>query len=623
MPNAAEPTRVIPESRFWSVAIGLTLVALVVVSTLLVLSAARVDLPALGGIEHATTTLSLLVAALAVIATGGALTVLRRQTRVAQGLRRSEQTFQGILTIAADAIITIDGDHRVVHFNHGAELMFGYPASAMIGQPLALLIPGRFRTEHPKHIRNFEAGSVTARRMGERRAIFGLRQSGEEFPAEASISKLTVDGAALFNVVLRDVTDARKQDGRQRFLAGTSVTLNASLDYESILRSVANVAVPYLCDCAVLHTRDAVGDFRCVASVHEDPIKSRALQVLEAGNETWPEIERAFHAVDVRAVAQPWHADTSTNWDSEHARQAFSRIEAHTTVTVPLRSRQSTVAVLTMILTDDKRQCSEDDCELAIQVAERAAHAIDNAALYEQATRALRARDEVLGVVSHDLRNPLSAIGMCARVLETQPPEDANARRELAENILSSVHMMHVLIRDLLDAVMIESGHLTVSPASTEVSRLIEQSLAMIAPAATERGLVAQVEDGTAGVLVQADPMRIVQVLGNLLSNSVKFTPSDGRVLLRTVAEAGVVRFEVEDSGCGIPATSLPHIFDRYWHAQRHSRTAGTGLGLAIAKGIVEAHGGRLSVWSVEGQGTRFTFTLPLSAEPHSRDQRR
>lgn len=621
MPGADESglstgtSRPVRTSRLWSVAIGFALVALFIVSVLLVLAAVRVELPGVGLIDQATTTLTLLVAVLAVGATGGALGLLQRQNRVEQDLRRSEETFHGISTIAADAIITIDAAHHIVHFNHGAEVMFGYPAAAITGQPLSLLLPERFRAAHPGHIRTFAEGSVTARRMGERRAVFALRQDGKEFQADASISKLTVDGVTLFNVVLRDVTDARRREDNQRFLAATSGILNASLDFDSILRSVANVGVPYLSDCAVLHVRAPSGEIRCVASVHEDPVISRTLQAIEATNEVWPEIMGALSATDTKAVERLRRPIESREGLSGAAAVVFDKIGAHTSITVPLRSRQSTLAALTLFLTDASRDCPEDSCELAAQVAERAAHAIDNGGLFDQARKAVLARDEVLGVVSHDLRNPLSAIGMSARVLAAHPPDDAEARRSLANNILSAVDLMHGLIRDLLDVVMIESGHFSVSPATVPASQLIEQSAAMTNAAAVERGLKIQVLDGSDGASVRADVMRIAQVLGNLLANSVKFTQPDGQVVVRAERLNGGVRFEVEDSGCGIPATFLPHIFDRYWHAKRHSRTVGTGLGLAIAKGIVEAHGSRLEVWSEEGKGTRFAFVLPSDGE--------
>lgn len=139
--------------------------------------------------------------------------------RIAEdALRLSEAKFAGIVNISADAIISIDAEQRIIHFNSGAEEIFGWRASEMIGQPLDALIPERFRSGHPQHVRNFGASSIDARRMGERREIAGLRRSGEEFPAEASISKLNVGDQRVFTVVLRDVTERKRQEQTYRDL---------------------------------------------------------------------------------------------------------------------------------------------------------------------------------------------------------------------------------------------------------------------------------------------------------------------------------------------------------------------------------------------------------------------
>src|SRR5688500_3554304 len=153
-------------------------------------------------------------------------------------LRASEAKFAGILAIAADAIITVDEAQTIVLFNQGAEEIFHYPAREAIGRPLEMLLPHRFRAAHGEHIARFGRSGESARRMGARREIYGLRRGGQEFPAEASISQLETDGRRLFTVVLRDVTDRKRAADRQRFLAEAGELLAASLDYEQTLEHV-------------------------------------------------------------------------------------------------------------------------------------------------------------------------------------------------------------------------------------------------------------------------------------------------------------------------------------------------------------------------------------------------
>ena len=195
-------------------------------------------------------------------------------------MRATDAQFAAILEIAADAIISVDETHSIIHFNKGAEEIFGYSAAEIVGKPLNLLIPERFRPEHPAHMTRFGAGPDTARRMGQRREIFGLRKGGIEFPAEASISKVGDPGQRIFTVVLRDVTDRRRIEEFQRFLSEAGARLSASLDYDQTLRTVTQLAVPALCDYCILKVVDE-GAIRRFTSRHDDAEKDRLLRALE------------------------------------------------------------------------------------------------------------------------------------------------------------------------------------------------------------------------------------------------------------------------------------------------------------------------------------------------------
>jgi signal transduction histidine kinase len=239
------------------------------------------------------------------------------------------------------------------------------------------------------------------------------------------------------------------------------------------------------------------------------------------------------------------------------------------------------------------------------------ASAIDNANLYRQALRATRTRDEVLAIVSHDLRNPLHAITLGAGQLLKQVGDDPSRHFEkrLIEGVVRAATRTKTLIQDLLDVSCVEAGELVVSPESCPVAELIQEAMAENLPMAAERSqsLTWTVAPGIAAV--QADRKRILQVLGNLLSNAVKFTPAGGRIALRVTRHGDRVWFAVSDTGPGIPVADQAHIFDRFWQA-RHARRAGAGLGLSIARGIVAAHGGRLWVESTPGEGSTFLFDL-------------
>ncbi|MFL5383484.1 MAG: ATP-binding protein [Longimicrobiaceae bacterium] len=228
------------------------------------------------------------------------------------------------------------------------------------------------------------------------------------------------------------------------------------------------------------------------------------------------------------------------------------------------------------------------------------------------AEAAVRARDEVLRIVAHDIGNSLSAVKIHALVLErTLPAGDGEARKRTTA-IRDLTVQMDRLRQDLLDVAAIEAGRLAVEPVELEVDAVVAEAVEALAGVAAEKGvaLSAAVEDGLPRVF--ADRERVLQVLANLAGNAVKFTPSGGRVEVSAARAGDEVRVAVRDTGPGIAAEDLPYVFDRFWQA-RSTRRAGAGLGLAIAKGIVEAHGGAISAESIAGEGSTFAFTLPVA----------
>ena len=237
------------------------------------------------------------------------------------------------------------------------------------------------------------------------------------------------------------------------------------------------------------------------------------------------------------------------------------------------------------------------------------------------AERAARARDEVLGVVSHDLRAPLSTIIMCAHALR-EPDAD---RAELGEMIARSAEWSQRIIRDLLDVTAIEAGRLTIRPEPMAPDAVVETVQSMFAPIAAAAGVELVGERAGAPRWVDVDVDRLVQALGNIVANAIRFTPRGGRVTISaTTGRDGAAVFRVADTGPGIAPEHLPHLFDRFWQA-RGSRRGGAGLGLAIAKGIVEAHGGSIAVESAGGDGNgggggaTFTCRIPTAGAPGPR----
>ncbi|WP_420130454.1 ATP-binding protein [Longimicrobium sp.] len=229
------------------------------------------------------------------------------------------------------------------------------------------------------------------------------------------------------------------------------------------------------------------------------------------------------------------------------------------------------------------------------------------------AEAAVNARDEVLRVVAHDIGNSLSAVKIHTMVLErTLPAGEGQAEaRKRTEAIRHLTQQMDRLRQDLLDVAAIEAGRLSFEPHETALAEVVDDVLATVAGMAGEKSLVVESSVPAELPAVWADRERLHQVLSNLVGNAVKFT-TEGHIRVSAVRDGDEVRVAVEDTGPGIPAEHLEHVFDRFWQA-RSTRRAGAGLGLAIARGVVEAHGGRIAARSEVGRGTTFEFTLPVA----------
>jgi PAS domain S-box-containing protein len=553
---------------------------------------------------------------------------ITERKRAEQAMRFSEAKFSGIVSISADAIISLDERQCITVFNTGAERIFGYSRDEVLGAPLELLIPERVRDRHREDVARFAFGSVTARRMGEGPAsVTGRRKNGQEFPAEASISNLSVGDTKILNVVLRDITERDRLEREQRILAEVGVALAASLDYELTLAAVAGIAVRDFADWCLVEIADESDGLRRLKVVSADSSKVAVAAELErfpldrqrpylmksVVESRHPLLIPRCQAVHIEAAAQ----------SPEHLR-ALRALEATSLISVPLLLREELLGTLTFISSRASRVYGPEELRLATALAERSALAIEHARLYRAALHATGMRDQVLGVVAHDLRNPLSAIGLHAAALRRPKgePERRDQRHKLA--IERATARMNRLIQDLLDVVVLEAGRLTVERVPLSPGELVRDAADVQQALATASAIDLRVEAAADAGEIFGDRDRLLQVFENLIGNALKFTEGGGRVTVGVgPGETGAL-FWVADSGRGMTRDECARIFDRFWQASGRPGRLGAGLGLPITKGIVEAHGGRIWVESAPGQGSIFFFSIPSvpalegrSAEPH------
>lgn len=570
-------------------------------------------------------------------------------------LRTSEARLSGIIGVAGDAIISIDDEQRIVIYNEAAEKIFGWSAAEVMGKPLDMVMPERFRGIHAQHIASFVGGDVVSRGMGQRMVgIFGLRKNGEEFPAQAAISKLEVGGKRLFTVVLRDVTaQARRQKARE-LMDEVGAIMEDTLDYDETLTRFARLVVEDFADCCAIDLVDTAQRGRRIDVLHREPSKSALCATLERIS-LRPRPDLVSAVIESR---QPQLlAEVSSHYlesiaESDADLRALQELDPQSVIVAPLLARGQLLGALVLVSTQRSHRYGEEDVAVAEELARRAALVIDNARLYEHARRAMhdlleangqmvsatiraqelaeeaeaaRARTEererelravaefrelFIGILGHDLRNPIASIAMAASVVLRHRHVDEEDKNAI-ERIVRASQRMNRMIYQLLDLTRARLGGgfpLERKPTDLrEVCRAVVDELA--APIRVE------VEGDLTGLW---DPDRLVELLTNITGNAVEHAAPGTTLLLRAHAEGADVVIEVSNQGDPIPPEVLPSIFEPFRRAKQHekSATGNLGLGLYIAKQIVLSHGGTIDAHSAGGT-TTFAMRLPRH-QPHS-----
>ncbi|MFN8636238.1 MAG: ATP-binding protein [Chloroflexota bacterium] len=517
---------------------------------------------------------------------------------------------EAIFADLRDGLFVLGSGDRVVELNRTAERLLGRTSTDVVGKLATEVFDGELRTLHDALAANGESGEVELGDASSRR-VYEVRL----------IPLANRDGTMLGRVlILRDVTTYRRAETllHARFLADASAVLASSLDYEATLQQVARLAIPALGDWCTVYMLSEDSQIRRVAVAYTDGEKAELAQALRRYPPS-PVSPRSSVAEAMRtrtSILTPSIPDTYVSniaQDAEHL-EIMRRLDFRCSMTVPLEARGDVLGALAFFSSDPDRRYDAADLALAEDLARRAGLAVDNARLYRESQRAIRARDEFLSVAAHELKTPMtSMLGFSQMLLRYMAPDqqidDGLVQRAL-QAIEQQSERLSRLVSRLLDIARIEGGRLNVEPTDVEVVSLVNHVVETTLAASPGHRIDVRAPDQLHASL---DPLRFEQVVTNLLDNAVKFSPSGAPVTVDlSLTSLDMVQLTVADRGPGIPQEDRGRIFERFYQAQTGNLSSGMGLGLYICRQIVEQHGGSIAVELPPEGGTRFVVVVPV-----------
>lgn len=498
----------------------------------------------------------------------------------------SEEEYRLLWETSTDAVVILDRESTIRYANPAVADVFGYQPAEMIGEKISLVQPERLREAHRRGLERYLA--TGAKKLNWRATeAAGLHREGHEFPIEIAFSHLSHHQGDLFAAFIRDISDRKQAEEALRV---------GRVRMELVLEG-ADVG---LWTCPL-----PLGKFEWDARVKRhfwlDPDAEVTLEVF---------YER-MHADDRERV----------RGEIEGALSGETSYETEYRTVSPDTGEEKWIRAIGGVFADDAGNAVGFD-GITIDVTSRKQAEFEREALLAseraartEAERVSRTKDEFLATLSHELRTPLNAIVGWSQLLGSGPP----GPEDLAEglNVIErNARVQAQLIEDLLDMSRIISGKVRLNVQPVDLSEVIDAAVASVAPAADAKGIrIQKVVEPLAG-LVMGDPSRLQQIVWNLLSNAIKFTPKEGRVQIVLKLVNSHLEIVVSDTGAGIKAEFLPHVFERFRQADATTtrRYGGLGLGLAIVKHLSEMHGGDVRVASPgENQGATFSVHLPLA----------
>jgi two-component system, chemotaxis family, CheB/CheR fusion protein len=513
-----------------------------------------------------------------------------RARRTVEERKQADQVsahLAALVTSSSDAIISKDLDGIVTSWNEGANLVFGYTSDEMVGQSIRRLIPADIQAEE-----DFILSRIGAGERIEHYETVRLRKDGTKIDVSLTISPVKDSSGRIIGAskIAHDVTEQRRiqdalRESQDRLLGLINSAMDAVIVVDARQQIVLfNPAAEQMFGCPAAEAVGSPLDRFIPASVRE--AHRRHIEKFGSTGATTRRMGQLGALSGVRANGDEFPIEASISHMESGGEKLF-----------------------TVILRDiSERKAAE---------AERETLLARERELRRAAEESNRLKDEFLATMSHELRNPLNVIlGYSELLLRTEEFRKSSQLAQMGEALRRNALAQSHLIRDLLDLSRLRSGKLALNAETISVITAINNAVETVRADAAAKQIEIQIEVPDGALFVEGDLLRLEQIIWNLLTNAVKFTPAGGRIVLRAIREAEDVVLSVTDTGQGIDAEFLPHVFEMFRQADASTSRAqsGMGIGLALVRQLVELHGGRVEAKSAGvGQGTCFTVWLPHS----------
>lgn len=524
-------------------------------------------------------------------------------------LVESQENYKVLTDTSPDGIMVLNEKGEITYINPALDNMFANPLHTVFGSRFDKYLT---RESVPAAEKLFSA--LTKGEVVKDTELQAIHHDGHTFPIEVSASPLIKNGHFRgIECVIRDVSERKKIETNLAFLSDASRLLNSSLDYQTTMQSVARMVVPYIADwCAVVFFEE--GKINLIAVAHKDPKKEELVRRLQS---KLPPQTNAYIAIErVLKTGKPVLYSVVTNialTETTHEKkqlELLKKLEPRSAMIVPVSQGKKIFGAIYFVISETTKKYNKTDLIIAEEVANRAGLAIQNALLFEETKKAVSLRDEFISASSHELKTPVTSLKLYTQALKSRYYQKVPGLTPYLNKIESQTNKLIKLVNDLLNVSRLQHGKLDFHMRKFNLLKLIKETVDIVQETKPTHKIIIK---GTLKRQVYGDKFRISQVLINLLTNAIKFSPKMDEVLVNVVDGNQAAIISVQDFGIGIIKLHQKKIFTRFYRVSGTNEITypGLGMGLYITSEIIKRHNGTLVVDSEKGKGSVFTFTLP------------